>query len=42
MISFLSVFLLFPASGALPIRRHDFHLADEHLCRCPLSRALIV
>ena len=42
MISFLSIFLLFPASGAPPIRRHDFHLAGAPACRCYPGNLVIV
>lgn len=40
--SFLSAFVMFPASGSTPRRRHDFHLAGAPACRCSLGNAFIV
>ena len=42
LVSFLSAFVMFPASGSPPIRRHDFHLAGAPACRCYPSNLVFV
>jgi hypothetical protein len=40
--SFLSAFVMFPASGSFTRRRYDFHLAGAPACRCYPGNVVIV